>query len=60
LNNPGQSGDPESSHYRDLFELWSRGRYFPVFYSRAKVDSVAAEKLTLAPDATTRPPSGRR
>src|SRR5262249_31535028 len=22
LNNPGQSGDPSSPHYRDLFELW--------------------------------------
>src|SRR6185369_5599355 len=37
LNNPGQSGDPSSAHYRDLFELWSRGKYFPIFYSRAKI-----------------------
>src|SRR5206468_763275 len=29
LNNPGQSGDPQSPHYRDLFDLWSRGKYFP-------------------------------
>ena len=34
LNNPGQSGDPRSPHYRDLFELWSQGKYFPIFYSR--------------------------
>jgi acyl-homoserine lactone acylase PvdQ len=29
LNNPGQSGDPRSPHYCDLFEPWSRGKYFP-------------------------------
>jgi len=49
LNNPGQSGDPDSPHYRDLFEIWSRGKYFPIFYSRSKVDSVAEERLTLQP-----------
>ena len=49
INNPGQSGDPDSPHYRDLFELWSRGRYFPAFYSRAKVESVAESRLTLQP-----------
>lgn len=49
LNTPGQSGDPESPHYRDLFELWARGRYFPVAYSRAKVESVAETTSTLTP-----------
>ena len=28
LNNPGQSGDIASPHYRDLYELWARGKYF--------------------------------
>ena len=37
LNTPGQSGDPDSPHYRDLFPLWARGEYFPIAYSRAKV-----------------------
>jgi penicillin G amidase len=49
LNTPGQSGDPDSSHYRDLFEPWSQGHYFPVFYSRAKVESVAEERVMLVP-----------
>ena len=49
LNNPGQSGDPDSPHYRDLFELWARGKYFPIFYTRAKVESVTEERLTLTP-----------
>ncbi|MPZ89924.1 MAG: penicillin acylase family protein, partial [Nitriliruptorales bacterium] len=25
MNSPGQSGDPDSPHYADLFEAWSRG-----------------------------------
>jgi penicillin amidase len=49
LNNPGQSGDPRSPHYRDLFELWSRGRYFPIFYSRARVESVTEHTQMLQP-----------
>ncbi|PYQ96261.1 MAG: penicillin acylase family protein [Acidobacteria bacterium] len=53
LNNPGQSGDPASPHYRDLFELWSRDKYFPIFYSRAKVDSVTEASQTLLPAAAS-------
>jgi penicillin amidase len=49
MNNPGQSGDPRSPHYRDLFELWSRNRYFPLFYSREKVESVTGQRLQLQP-----------
>jgi penicillin amidase len=49
LNNPGQSGDVNSPHYRDLYELWARGKYFPIFYSRAKVESVAARTIELMP-----------
>ena len=51
LNNPGQSGDPSSLHYRDLFELWSRGKYFPIFFSRPKVESVIERVLTMQPAA---------
>lgn len=49
LNNPGQSGDINDPHYRDLFELWGRGKYFPIFYSRAKVNSVAEKTTMLVP-----------
>jgi penicillin amidase len=48
-NAPGQSGDPDDPHYRDLFELWAAGKYFPVFYSRAKVESVAERTERLMP-----------
>jgi penicillin amidase len=49
LNNPGQSGDVNDPHYRDLYELWARGKYFPIFFSRPKVESVAEKILTLMP-----------
>jgi penicillin amidase len=53
LNTPGQSGNPDSRHYRDLFELWARGKYFPIFYSRAKVDSVTESTTLLEPTSST-------
>ncbi len=51
LNTPGQSGDPDNPHYRDLFELWARNQYFPIFYSRGKVDSVTESVTLLHPAA---------
>ena len=49
INTPGQSGDPASPHYRDLFDLWAKGGYFPVAYSRAKVESVTESVTRLVP-----------
>jgi penicillin G amidase len=49
LNTPGQSGDPDNPHYRDLFALWARGQYFPIAYSRAKVESVRESTTRLTP-----------
>ena len=49
MNAPGQSGDPDSPHYRDLFDLWAADRFFPVFYSRDKIDSVTESTLILEP-----------
>jgi penicillin G amidase len=48
-NTPGQSGDPASPHYRDLFEPWADGRYFPVYFARSKVETVTETKTTLVP-----------
>ena len=53
INTPGQAGNPEDPHYRDLFELWARGRYFTLAYSRAKVDSVKESVTRLEPGRTT-------
>jgi len=48
---PGQAGDPDSPHYADLFRLFVRGRYFPLFYSRDKVESVTESRWQLEPAA---------
>jgi penicillin amidase len=48
-NTPGQSGAPDSPHYRDLLGPWATGRYFPVFFSRAKVESVTEATTVLRP-----------
>ena len=48
-NTPGQSGNPESPHYRDLFELWANDRYFSVPYSRPRVEAVTERRLVLSP-----------
>jgi penicillin amidase len=58
-NTPGQSGNPASPHYRDLFEMWAQGKYFPIAYSRGKVESVAEERVTLQPAVTTDGSAGR-
>jgi penicillin amidase len=49
LNTPGQSGDPDNPHYRDLFPLWAQGQYFPIAFSRAKVESVRESTTRLTP-----------
>jgi penicillin amidase len=46
---PGQSGDPSSPHYRDLFPLWLSGQYFPLLYSRSAIEQAAERKILLEP-----------
>lgn len=48
-NGPGQSGNPESPYYSNLFEPWAKDQFFPVYYSREKIESVTTEKTTLNP-----------
>ena len=52
-NVPGQSGQPESPFYGNLLPLWDRGEYFPLAYTRGRVDREAAHKLTLRPAGAT-------
>jgi penicillin amidase len=49
INTPGQSGDPFSAQYRDLFPLWAGGQYVPLLYSRAAVDQAARLVIRLDP-----------
>lgn len=48
-NTPGQSGDPGSPLYRDLFGEWARDRFFPVLYTRPKVEAATATRTRLTP-----------
>ena len=49
MNTPGQSDDPLSAHYRDLFPLWAQGSYVPLRFSRAAVDGDAEDVIHLSP-----------
>jgi penicillin amidase len=49
MNSPGQSGDPASPHYADLFALWAADRAVPLLYSRDRIEAVAAERVRLVP-----------
>jgi penicillin amidase len=49
MNTPGQSGDPYSAHYRDLFPMWAEGGYVPLAFSREAVDRVAEKVIKLKP-----------
>jgi penicillin G amidase len=49
INSPGQSGDPASPHYSDLFRLWIRDEAVPLLYSREKVEASAERRIMLEP-----------
>jgi penicillin amidase len=49
LNSPGQSGDPASRHYRDLFPLWAEGKFVPMLFSRDAVMDAAEHVFVLEP-----------
>jgi penicillin amidase len=49
INSPGQSGDPASPHYSDLFLPWARDEAVPLLYSRAQVEAAAERRVVLEP-----------
>jgi penicillin G amidase len=49
INTPGQSGDPASTHYRDLFPLWAGGRYVPFPWTRNRVLQEAQRIIAVRP-----------
>jgi penicillin amidase len=53
-NVPGQSGQPESPFYGNLLPLWDRAEYFPLVFTRGRVDKEAAYKLMLRPAAESK------
>jgi penicillin G amidase len=49
INTPGQSGDPASPHYRDLFARWATGNYVPFVWSRPRVLQEAERVINVTP-----------
>jgi penicillin amidase len=49
VNHPGQSGAPESAHYRALAPMWRAGTYFPLLYSRKAVEEATERRIRLVP-----------
>jgi len=37
-NSPGQSGNPESPFYRNLYESWANDEYFKLLYSKSLIE----------------------
>ena len=48
-NAPGQSGNPESPFYNNLYKDWAEDRYFPIYYSKEKIQSVTYKRTRLVP-----------
>lgn len=48
-NTPGQSGDPRSPYYANLFPLWANNTFVPLPYSPAAVRKRTAEVVVLRP-----------
>jgi penicillin amidase len=49
VNYPGQSGNPDDLHYRDLTEMWLTGKYFPLLYSREAIEKATVTRFILQP-----------
>ena len=48
-NTPGQSGDPRSTFYANLFPLWAKNTFVPLPYSPAAIAKRTAEVVVLRP-----------
>jgi penicillin amidase len=48
----GQSGNPASPHFKDLFPLWSTGQYHPLPFTRPAVEAATESRLRLVPALT--------
>ena len=53
MNSPGQSGDPNSKHYDDLFQKWANDELIPLLYSREKVEEATEKRIVLLPNLET-------
>ena len=53
INSPGQSGNPRSPHYSDLFSLWAQDESFPLLYSREAIEKAVGQRIVLRPASQT-------
>ncbi len=49
MSNPGQSGDPDSPFYRNLWDPWRNCEAFPLLYSREKIEAETRIRIRLEP-----------
>jgi penicillin amidase len=49
INVPGQSAQPGSEYYDDLLSLWGNDKYFPLVFSRSRVEGETKHVLRLLP-----------
>jgi penicillin amidase len=49
INVPGQSAQPGSPFYDNLLQLWGNDEYFPLVFSRERVEKETKHVLTLKP-----------
>ena len=59
INVPGQSAQPGSEYYDDLLALWGNDKYFPLVFSRSRVERETKHVLRLLPSAGKREQGGR-
>jgi len=49
-NTPGQSENPDSKFYKNLFESWANDQYFPLYYSKSKIETILDNRMILSPE----------
>ena len=48
-NAPGQSGNPESPFYNNLYKDWSEDKYFPIYYTKKNIENNLYQRTILKP-----------
>jgi len=54
INVPGQSAQPGSEYYDDLLPLWGNDKYFPLVFSRRRIEQETKHVLRLLPHVRNR------
>lgn len=50
MSNPGQSGNPDSPFYRNLWDPWRQCEVFPLLYGRDRIEEETVLRIRLLPD----------